>query len=704
MHAKSLRAVAAIAVASALIPILALMSPQMAYGHAVPVSYSIDPNAVFDDASSVPSRIAMSFSERPDPRTSYIRLLNAQNERIDNDDFAISTASAREASVTIDASKLQDDTIYSVSWRTLSLDDGHITEGAYVFGIGDIGDIATAGGGQETRFVTSTLDALLKWPLIVAQTAIVGGAFGHLFFRKSFSRIKANNNNADRHPKESDNVAIKRLAIIITGSSVAIAGFATALLFLQASNLATSENSDYFSIFQSLLSGSPSGSVWMLRIASSAAIIALATGYYVRARKDRGSAPSIMMMAAILVAGAASIFSNSMLSHNSAAPVYPELAIFTDWVHFMAVSIWVGGLFYFSTVAMDMIRATSNGDSIQTHRLLSLLLPRFSILAIISLGIIGITGIYMAWIHVRDFDSLFQTAYGTSLIIKLSSAAPMVALGGYHQLVLHKNMVVLAAGGPRHGGAGGNESESTKNKAKNRDTATRFGKTVKIESIIGIGVLLAASFLTITSPPSQAHHEGAGGSSMGYLHTVPVDGTEVTFAISPFQVGVNTFTVMLKNEAGQPPANIQNVFVRFTNTQAGIGPIIATLEKTDEGTYSVTGAFLSQQGTWKIDLIAQRIGEYDLNHSFEETLGAPSTTNGETHSEHEEHSEQTATPPPTTTPSDSASEEVAAEPPSEAFTLVAIVLVIGIAGASAYSVINSRKQLKQTMKRLNDQA
>jgi copper transport protein len=698
MDAKSL-GVATIAVASALISILALMTPQLAYGHAVPISYSIDPNAVFDDASSVPSRIVMSFSERPDPRTSYIRLLNAQNERIDNNDFTISTANAREAAVTIDASKLEVDTIYSISWRTLSLDDGHITEGAYVFGIGDIGDITAAGGGgQETRFVTSTLDALIKWPLIVAQTAIVGGAFGHLFLRKSFLRIKANNTD-DHHPKESDNVAIKRLAIIITGSSVAIAGFATALLFVQAGNLATSENSDYFSIFQSLLSGSPSGSVWMLRIASSAAIIALATGYYVRARKGNRSAP--FMIAAILVAGAASIFSNSMLSHNSASPFYPELAIFTDWLHFMAVSIWVGGLFYFSIVAMEMIRATSKGESIQTHRLLSLLLPRFSILAIISLGIIGITGIYMAWIHVHDFESLFQTAYGTSLIVKLSSAAPMVALGGYHQIVLHKNMVLLAAGG-RHVGAGGDDNGGTKNNVKNKDTPARFGKTVKVESIIGIGVLLAASFLTITSPPSQQHHQADGGSSMGYIHTVPVDDTEVTFAISPFQVGVNTFTVMLKNEAGQPPTNIQNVFVRFTNTQAGIGPIIATLEKTenvdDDGTYSVTGAFLSQQGTWKIDFIAQRVGEYDLNHSFEGTLSAPSTTTGETHSDHEEHSEQMATP------SDSANEEVTADPPSEAFTVVAIALVIGIAGATAYLVRNSRKQLRQTMECLNSQA
>lgn len=674
VDAKTLR-LAVVAVVSALI--IAFMVPQqLAYGHAVPISYSIEPNRVFEDPGSVPSGIIMSFSERPDPRTSYIRVLNAQNERIDNNDFAISTTSAREASVTIDTSRLQDDSIYSVSWRTLSLDDGHITEGAYVFGIGNIGDISAAGGGQETRYVTSTLDALFKWPLIVAQTAIVGGAFAHVLLSRSVLPTGAN-------------VAIKRLAIIIIASSAAVAGFATALLFLQASNLATSDNYDYFSIFQSLVSGSPSGSVWMLRAASSAVIIPLAIGYYVVARKGRRSTPFMM---AILVAGAASIFSNSMLSHNSAAPVYPEVAILADWVHFMAVSIWVGGLFYFSAVAMEMIRAASKGDPVQTHRLLSLLLPRFSILATISLGIIGITGIYMAWIHIHDFEFLFQTAYGTSLIVKLSAAVPMIALGGYHQLILHKNMVLLAAGqhvtAPRDNGSATN--------ARNKNAASRFDKTVKVESIIGIGVLLAASFLTITSPPSQQHHQAAGGST-GYLHTVPVDNTQVTFAISPFQVGVNTFTVTLRNEAGQPPTNIQNVFMRFTNTQAGIGPIIATLERTNDGTYSVTGAFLSQPGTWKIDFIAQRTNAYDLNHSFEETLSASSAANGETHSGHEQEPSQNATPP------DNVGAEVtAAMPPSETFTLVAVILSIGIAGASTYSVIRSRKQLKRTIEYLSN--
>ena len=39
------------------------------------------------------------------------------------------------------------------------------------------------------------------------------------------------------------------------------------------------------------------------------------------------------------------------------------------------------------------------------------------------------------------------------------------------------------------------------------DPSGKFSKTIKIESLIGIGVLVAASFLTITSPPSISVQE-----------------------------------------------------------------------------------------------------------------------------------------------------------------------------------------------------
>jgi hypothetical protein len=48
-----------------------------------------------------------------------------------------------------------------------------------------------------------------------------------------------------------------------------------------------------------------------------------------------------------------------------------------------------------------------------------------------------------------------------------------------------------------------------------------------------------------------------------------------------------------------------------------LGPIVANLTKTDEGSFAVDGGYLSQSGEWGIKVTAQRSGAYDLNHIFE---------------------------------------------------------------------------------------
>jgi methionine-rich copper-binding protein CopC len=107
-----------------------------AYGHATPVSYSPPTNAVISmqQQQSLPDKVIILFSERPEPKVSYIHVTNSENKRVDNNDFKITGQNDREATITLDKSKLSDG-VYSVSWLVLSRDDGHITKGSYVFNI-----------------------------------------------------------------------------------------------------------------------------------------------------------------------------------------------------------------------------------------------------------------------------------------------------------------------------------------------------------------------------------------------------------------------------------------------------------------------------------------------------------------------------------------------------------------------------------------
>jgi copper transport protein len=240
-----------------------------------------------------------------------------------------------------------------------------------------------------------------------------------------------------------------------------------------------------------------------------------------------------------MLAGAVSIFSNSMVSHNTALSFLPSLAISLDWFHFMAVSMWLGGLFYISSILLMMIKlsirkngniddtVSKSSDVITVHDtsyFLALLLPYFSLIATISLGIIGVTGLYMAWIHLHTAEAIFTSSYGNILTVKLLLILPMVILGGYHQIKLHGSLMTVASlikGRHKQQGAKINaynmESSSDNNKgsqfSSQYDPSRKFSKTIRIESLIGIGVLVAASFLTITSPPSISLQESMSTQS-----------------------------------------------------------------------------------------------------------------------------------------------------------------------------------------------
>ncbi len=259
-------------------------------------------------------------------------------------------------------------------------------------------------------------------------------------------------------------------------------------MILEGSN--NGGDDQFLSTVRSLIFDSPAGLVWSIRIATSIIIAGLAFLYFVLAKragfhkkKSYASSTSSAILLVILAAGAASIFSNSMLSHNSAVTFLPSIAVFADWLHFMAVSTWVGGLFYFSAVLLFSIKSEKEVERRAYH--LSIILPRFSLIATASLGIIGVTGVYMAWIHLHTLDSLFATQYGNNLIIKLSAALPMVLLGAYHQVKLQGSIVLMASIGSKKGSLPRSDTISyTANNA-----VTKFGRTVKIESLIGIGVL-----------------------------------------------------------------------------------------------------------------------------------------------------------------------------------------------------------------------
>jgi methionine-rich copper-binding protein CopC len=109
-----------------------ILVPQSVFSHANPTSYFPLPNSMVGQDMDLPDKVVIAYTEKPEPKAGYIRVTNAENERVDKNDYRVDTNDPRESSVSIDASKLKPG-IYTVSWLALSRDDGHITKGSYVF-------------------------------------------------------------------------------------------------------------------------------------------------------------------------------------------------------------------------------------------------------------------------------------------------------------------------------------------------------------------------------------------------------------------------------------------------------------------------------------------------------------------------------------------------------------------------------------------
>ena len=124
--------------------------PQNVYSHANPTSFTPSSNSVVGENGTLPEKAVIVFSERPEPKASYIRVTNSDNERVDKNDYGVSADNPRESSISIDTSKLKQG-IYTVSWLALSRDDGHITKGSYVFTVSK----ASNRSGTDVRAITN---------------------------------------------------------------------------------------------------------------------------------------------------------------------------------------------------------------------------------------------------------------------------------------------------------------------------------------------------------------------------------------------------------------------------------------------------------------------------------------------------------------------------------------------------------------------
>ncbi|KAA2279604.1 hypothetical protein E5N71_11375 [Candidatus Nitrosocosmicus sp. SS] len=406
---------------------------------------------------------------------------------------------------------------------TMTLIFGYINSISIVFAQSEI-DNSTS-----TEAVTSSYDAIIKAILIISQLVIAGLAFNEiLYMYLKQSRITLFNNNDTSTWTSHFQVSDRYLNLIII-FSIVMAASSTTILLIQVIDLEKELGIDITTAFNIITSTSVGG-VWITRIICSIVIILAAIIYYTLLFKikkiknkeyklsfTKGKGQKVikyLFPSLILFSILVSLYSNSMISHSNALSSYSKLAVFVDWIHLTAVAIWIGGLFYIYSIILKDWKVNYDGNRSKRKGISSLVrlgeingidrqtiaakfIMNFSYVAILSLIIIGITGLILGRIHLQNISSLFLTVYGNILILKICLTLPMIILGKYNQdKVAHMSNLEI-----------NHENINLEENSKDIENIRNFilkkvKKSIGIELLLGIAIVTVASFLSVTSPPS----------------------------------------------------------------------------------------------------------------------------------------------------------------------------------------------------------
>lgn len=170
----------------------------------------------------------------------------------------------------------------------------------------------------------------------------------------------------------------------------------------------------------------------------------------------------------------------SLIGH---AVTHPTLhgVVFSDWIHYAAVSVWIGGLLPLRRLSRG---AASRMEPDRLALFLRTLIGIFSKWATVSVALIITSGTYNAVLYL-DRHWIFDFNYGQVLSTKLLLVAATVGMGGLSRFYILPALHRIQKTGPWTA----------------LDLERRFSRFLAVEVAFAMITLLLTALLTQTPPP-----------------------------------------------------------------------------------------------------------------------------------------------------------------------------------------------------------
>lgn len=169
------------------------------------------------------------------------------------------------------------------------------------------------------------------------------------------------------------------------------------------------------------------------------------------------------------------LLSTSTLSGHAAVASPGALAVANDLLHLICGGIWFSGIIVLALVLPDGWRGRSPEERVQ---LLAPVVVRFSTVAIVTITILGITGVLNSYLHVEHLDDMFDTAYGRAISAKIVVYLGILAVGGVNHFLVRRRL------------------ERALEEGRSDSAQSLFKKTIAIELALALTVMGITGFLT----------------------------------------------------------------------------------------------------------------------------------------------------------------------------------------------------------------
>ncbi len=551
-----------------------------AYAH--PLIVKSEPSNA-ERLAAPPSSIEITFSEPVELRFSWIRVYDSDNNRVDNNDTHYLDNNPSRLGVTL---RPLSDGVYTVNTRVLSQVDGHVVDSTLVFIVGDV-DLPS----PDVERVASTtseyviaVNGLAKFPSYIAYTMLIGLPLTSLYLKRELRSLDT-----------KSMYSRVRILVIILGSMLVVSSMAVVTI------QSVSVESDLLQIFTSKF-----GNIQLIKIVVGAAVIAVT---YIKRSMSKGIWISLLLL------GSVAMVSTTLVSHGAVVSLEATLL---DLIHNLLASIWIGGVMTLAFIILPGIKDNTR-DAVVKAQALSLIIPRFSQLALISVGILGLTGPLLLWSISDDITSTLKSAYGLILLIKLVLAALMLYLGGHSTFIVQRRLRSLLVKPV------GKEGAVYDTDALD-DTYSYAHSLIKLEAYLGIALLLTVSLLTNSVPPYDdaivkfaADTDGLD-SRIQRLTSISDDAV-IELTVTPARVGMNSLYVAVKDAKGNNYYDVSAVEVKIKPVDTRTAPVKYELYKIMDdkesslllGDWANNSVVFASNGLWSIEVNVTRTDALNIS-------------------------------------------------------------------------------------------